>query len=37
MALPPGLYLIGCRPVARELSFETMRSTLGELPELVAR
>ncbi|MFK8022884.1 MAG: ribonuclease P protein component [Ilumatobacter sp.] len=36
LSLPPGLYLIGCRPTASELSFDQMRSTLGKLPPKVS-
>lgn len=37
LPLPPGLYLIGCRPSASELPFEAIRSTLGKLPAKVSR
>ena len=30
--IPPGVYLIGCRPTATELSFEQIAHTLGRLP-----
>lgn len=30
--LPPGLYLIGCRPQAAELSFDQIRRQLDKLP-----
>jgi ribonuclease P protein component len=33
--IPPGLYLIGCRPGASELSFDQIVSTLGRLPAKV--
>jgi len=32
MELPSGLYLIGCRPMASELTFEQIRHTLQKLP-----
>jgi ribonuclease P protein component len=35
MDIPPGLYLIGCRPTAGELTFEQIVSTLGRLPAKV--
>lgn len=35
--IPPGLYLIGCRPTASELSFDQIVSTLGQLPAKVDR
>jgi ribonuclease P protein component len=31
LALPAGLYLIGCRPGAHELTFEHIQLTLGKL------
>ena len=31
--IPPGLYLIGCRPTASELSFDQIAATLGRLPQ----
>jgi ribonuclease P protein component len=31
LALPAGLYLIGCRPGAHELTFEQIQTTLGKL------
>ena len=33
--VPPGLYLIGCRPAACELTFEEIASTLERLPPKV--
>ncbi|MEP1125975.1 MAG: ribonuclease P protein component [Ilumatobacter sp.] len=33
--VPPGLYLLGCRPAASELTFEEIASTLGRLPSKV--
>lgn len=33
--VPPGLYLIGCRPTAGELTFEQIASTLERLPPKV--
>ena len=36
LGLPPGLYLIGCRPSASELQFEQIAATLGKLPGKVA-
>ncbi len=33
--IPPGLYLIGCRPAASELPFDQIASTLGRLPRKV--
>ncbi len=36
LELPPGLYLIGCRPNASELSFDQMVATLGRLPAKVS-
>lgn len=33
--LPPGLYLIGCRPSASELSFDQITDTLVKLPRRV--
>ncbi len=33
--IPPGLYLIGCRPTASELSFDQIVSTLDRLPAKV--
>ena len=35
LEIPPGLYLVGCRPTASELSFDQMVSTLGRLPAKV--
>jgi ribonuclease P protein component len=31
--LPAGYYLIGCRPEANKLTFDSIASTLGKLPE----
>ncbi len=36
LELPPGLYLIGCRPKASELTFDQIADTLGRLPSKVA-
>ena len=33
--LPPGLYLIGCRPTAAELTFDQLRRRIRRLVELV--
>lgn len=33
--VPPGLYLIGCRPEAAELTFEQIASTLERLPSKI--
>lgn len=34
--LPHGLYLIGCRPSASELTFAAIRQKLEKLPSVVA-
>jgi ribonuclease P protein component len=36
LTLPNGLYLIGCRPSAHELTFDQIRDTLGKLPVKIA-
>jgi ribonuclease P protein component len=37
MELASGLYLIGCRPDAGELTFAQIRAVLGELPTKLER
>jgi len=36
LELPTGLYLIGCRPDANELTFDQLRVVLGRLPTRLA-
>ncbi|MFK7919634.1 MAG: ribonuclease P protein component [Ilumatobacter sp.] len=36
LELPPGLYLVGCRPTAAELTFDQIRAHLAKLPNKLA-